>query len=212
MKDIKLVIFDINHTLIEDNSWAKLNVAFGMTEAEDKQLWEQNQKGLLSNEQWVEALNHIFRSRGIASKQIYDRVCSTYSWKEGAKELVNSLQNKGYKIALISGAMQGLVDSVAQALGGVDYVYSGASFIFNQAGKFISFTYYDEEVNLKATQLSDLVQRSGIAPKNMAVVADGANDEALFKACAVSISFKDDETNSASTHEIRTLLDVNNIL
>lgn len=46
-KDIKLVCFDLNHTLIKENTWLDLNQAMGMTLEEDKILLQWDEEDIL---------------------------------------------------------------------------------------------------------------------------------------------------------------------
>ncbi|QQS65357.1 HAD family phosphatase [Candidatus Saccharibacteria bacterium] len=212
MAKIKLVIFDINHTLIDDNSWEKLNTAFGMTREEDERLWLANQKGELSNSQWVREVNAIFKSHKQANFDKYLEVCNSYTWKPGARKIVKTLKEAGYRIALISGAPDEVVHSITSNLGGIDYKYSGADVVFDKNGTFVSFTYHDEEEKLKQKQLQDLARDSGIDPSEMAVVADGANDKPLFEKCGVSITFKNSKLESIATNIVSSLPEIETIL
>lgn len=45
MNNVKLIVFDLNKTLIKENSWFDLNLALGMTPEEDRYLMELYQSG-----------------------------------------------------------------------------------------------------------------------------------------------------------------------
>ena len=64
MTDIKLVCFDLNKTLIEENTWLKLNLAMGVTKEEDEMLLRQYETGVISYLEWQRTLLKIYKKRG----------------------------------------------------------------------------------------------------------------------------------------------------
>ena len=63
----KLVVFDVNDTLIQENILLKLHRALGMTDEEDQLFYDLNQEGVMPNDMWVELVNNIYQSRGKTS-------------------------------------------------------------------------------------------------------------------------------------------------
>ena len=45
----KLIVFDLNHTLIRDNSWRNLNLAMGITPEEDAALMARAARGEITD-------------------------------------------------------------------------------------------------------------------------------------------------------------------
>ncbi len=175
----KLIVFDLNSTLIHEDTWARLNIALGMTEAEDKVLWDLNQQNLLTNDEWVAIVNRIFMARQRATKALIEQVVFSYTYTEGAKEIIDYVKQRGYTVALISGAMDLLVKHVAAELG-IEHAKWCSEFMFGEDGWLDHFTYIDSDAAAKKQLLLELCSELGIEPADTICVGDGANEAEMF--------------------------------
>jgi len=102
MDKIKLICFDMDDTLISQNSWYILNTTLGITQEEDQQMYTDYERGRLTYANWVHKILEIYKKRGSVSKKTIESALLKYELKVGTTEIIDYLQNKGYKIALMS--------------------------------------------------------------------------------------------------------------
>ena len=71
-----LIGFDLDKTLIKSAAWYRLNLAMGISDAEDEALYKRGPEmdGELNYTQWLGELANLYRSRGKATKQAMEEV------------------------------------------------------------------------------------------------------------------------------------------
>lgn len=209
-KDVKLICFDLNKTLIEENTWEELNIAMGMSKEEDEFFLRLYEEGVLSYKEWQVLLAKIYKVRGHANLEKITEVISRYTYRKGAKEVVKYLKDKGCTLALISGSMDILVDKVAKDL---DFELFEANNIFVFNGE----DYLEDIVSLgdgglaKLRHLESFCRKLGIKLTECACVGDGANDIELFQKSRHGITFEGSEIEHLAWKVIDSLLDLKNI-
>jgi phosphoserine phosphatase len=213
MNDIKLVCFDMDDTLINQNSWYKLNLALGVTPEEDKEMYAAYGSGSLSYSDWTESLISLYKQRGLATKTNITQALISYVFKEGAIELVNYLHHKGYEVVIISGSFDLLVSHVANALGVVHYK-ANTEFVLNSDDYLETLRSEGDEVHAKLRHLKGFCKELGIPLDQCACIGDGANDIELFKYTRKGITFKDapDPVKATAWKVVDTLSDIKQLL
>ena len=184
----KLVVFDLNKTLIKENSWYVLNLAMGVTEAEDRLLMARASRGEITDQQGQDYLLDIYQKRGNTSRQAIEQALAGYTYMPHAKEVIKYLQRRHIPAAIISGAMDILIARVARELN-VDLWRASNQFVFDDKDMLVQIISPINDVNDKLRQLESLCEERGIKLSDCLVVGDGANDEALFKATKNGITF-----------------------
>ena len=76
----KLIVFDLNHTLIRDNSWRNLNLAMGITPEEDAALMARAAQGEITDAEGQAWLLQRYRQRGDCHREAVQRVLSQYTY------------------------------------------------------------------------------------------------------------------------------------
>lgn len=213
MNDIKLVCFDLDGTLIAENSWYKLNTALGVTPEEDRAMYDQYSKGELSYEAWVRALAEIYRKHGKAKRDLIESVLAQYVLVDGAKDLVEYLKGKGYAVALISGSFNILLDNVAKELG-IEHSIANTKLVFGADDMLMDIESSGEERLAKVEHLKRICQDLGIDVRQCVCVGDGGNDLDIFALTGKGITLEDssDAIKSAAWKVVPTLRDIKNIL
>lgn len=187
---IRLVCFDLDHTLITHNSWLQLNLAMGMTEEEDAELYNAYVGGNLSYEEWMEQLSKFYRERGNATQQNIEKVLRRYEFNDGAEEIILYLQNKGYKIAVLTGSFHRLAKDVAEKLH-LDAFKGNSQLIFSSDGIFEKIQAEGDEIQNKPNHLKEICEQLGVGIEECICVGDGINDVELFKIVPRGIAFTD---------------------
>lgn len=207
----RLIAFDLNKTLINENSWYDLNVAMGVTPEEDAELMRMAAAGEITDAEGQRRLLAMYRERGDVSRRNIERILGAYTYMAYAQETVQSLQSRGYEIAIISGAMDVLVRMVAEDLGVTVWRASNVChFDANQQLVRIDAPISDE--NDKLRQLQELAAQRYIRVQDCMVVGDGANDAALFAATGNGVTFADSAIKEQARWVIRNLAELPDIV
>ena len=117
------------------------------------------------------------------------KILSKFTYNKGAREIVEYLKDKGYKLVLISGSIDLLVDMVAKDLG-MDYSKANNTFIFDDMGKLTGVHSFGDDIHAKSEHLESFCDLLNIDMKECACVADGENDIEMFRKTGHGITFK----------------------
>ncbi len=194
MQPKQLIIFDLNKTLIKETSWYEFNMAMGVTQQEDEVLYKlgPEKEGSITYQEWIGILTKIILKRGKASRQAIEKVILDYHFANGAKEVVNDLQARGFTVAIISGSFNLVVDDVAHKLG-VEHAYNNAYLVFDRDEMLEDIVLTWDDLRYKPLLVQSVCRRFGVHPKDVYYVADGDNDAEIFgETIGVAVTHKDD--------------------
>ncbi len=169
---IKLVCFDLDDTLLLQNSWVKLNIGLGVTEKEDQYYYEQYHKGAITYAEWQQTLLELYTRNGPVSRVSIDAILQAYELHPDAGNVIARLQERDYQLALASGSFSILVTAVAERLG-IEDSFGATSFVFDGDDHLQTITNYGDEATAKLQYLERLAERSGVALTECACIADG---------------------------------------
>lgn len=206
----KLIVFDLNKTLIHENSWLDLNMAMGVTLAEDEMIMQWAKEGIIDDIVGQNILCQIYKKRGDVSHDAIWKVISAYTYLPGAKEIIAKLIADGYQIALISGAMDILVQSVAKELG-IHHWRAANSFIFDSNNNLERIESSPNDVAHKVDMLKEICQELNIEPTECAAIGDGANDIGLFEITGHGVTFAGSNIEDSAEHVIDSLHEITDI-
>lgn len=208
----KLIVFDLNKTLIEENSWLELNLGLGVKQEEDDMLmsWGSEGEGIISDQQGQDILCAIYKKRGDVSRDNIMKILSKYTYKPSAKETVKQLQDNGFEVSLISGSMDVLVEKVAKELGIQKWACNNR-FVFDDLDKLDRIETENDDFEYKLRQLEELCKELGIEPKETICVGDGNSDTKLFEVCGISITLEGSAIADKATHTIKILDEITNL-
>jgi len=210
MPKIKLVCFDLDGTLIANNSWHDLNVALGVTPEEDQGLYDEYHQGKISYNEWIKKLLDFFLKNGKADLNTITKALSNYTLADGAREVVGYLKQNGYQIALISGSMDMQVDLVAKDLK-IELTRAVNDFIFDGSGNLEDIATHGVDKIAKLDFLEDFCQKLGIKITECACVGDGANDIELFRKTKHGVTFKGSKIENEAWKVVQGLIDLKTI-
>lgn len=204
----KLIVFDLNHTLICDNSWRDLNLAMGITPEEDAALMACAARGGITDAEGQAWLLQRYQQRGDCRRVVVQRILSQYTYMPHAQMVVAALQARGYRVAINSGAMDILVSMVAEQLG-VALWRASNHFIFDDQDMMCQIDAPDNDAAAKLQQLRELAAEQQVSLSDCLVVGDGANDLPLFAATGNGVAFAD---SPAARHARWVIADLRDVL
>ena len=203
----KLIVFDLNHTLIRDNSWRSLNLAMGITPEEDAALMARAARGGITDAEGQAWLLQRYQQRGDCRRVVVRRILSQYTYMPHAQMVVAALQARGYRVAINSGAMDILVSMVAEQLG-VALWRASNHFIFDDQDMLCQIDAPDNDAAAKVEQLRELAAEQQVSLSDCLVVGDGSNDVPLFAATGNGVTFADSPAARYARWVIADLRDV----
>ncbi len=204
----KLIVFDLNHTFIRDNSWRNLNLAMGITLEEDAALMARAVRGEITDAEGQAWLLQRYQQRGDCRRVAVQRILSQYTYMPHAQMVVVALQARGYRVAINSGAMDILVGMVAEQLG-VALWRASNHFIFDDHDMLCRIDAPDSDAAAKLQQLRELAAEQQASLSDCLVVGDGANDVPLFAATGNGVAFAD---SPAARHARWVIADLRDVL
>ncbi|AAB89113.1 phosphoserine phosphatase (serB) [Archaeoglobus fulgidus DSM 4304] len=182
-REKRLIVFDMDSTLVEAEIIDELAKEAGVGDEVSK-LTERAMRGEIG---FKEALEERVRLLKGLPVEVLERIYSRIKLTEGAKELVRSLKEAGYKVAVVSGGFSYFTDRLKEELG-LDYAFGNELEIENGRltgrikGRII-------DASEKARIVEEIARKEGISPENVVAVGDGANDRLMIERAGLGIAF-----------------------
>jgi phosphoserine phosphatase len=211
MSEIKLICFDLDRTLITNNSWYDFNLAMGVTPEEDQKLYDEYFQGKISYEVWTSELLRLFQRNKKTSRSEIIKILSKYNYADGAIEIVRLAASKGYKVALISGSVDILVDLVSKDLG-IELAGATNTLVFDNEDNLMDIKCLGDDKYAKVAILDDFCRKLGIDITECVCVGDGDNDIELFKKTKHGVTFKGSKIESEAWKTIDNLGELDKVI
>lgn len=182
-KNRKLVVFDMDSTLIQAEVIVELAKLVGAGEQVDK-ITESAMRGEID-------FKESFRKRvallkGIREEQLA-KITRELPLTDGADLVAKTLKGLGYKLGILSGGFTFVGDYLKDRLG-FDYMYANVLDIKN--GVVTGEVFGDiVDGEKKATLLRQLAHRENIALEQTIAVGDGANDLPMISIAGLGVAF-----------------------
>jgi len=182
-RDKRLIVFDMDSTLVDEEVIDKLAKVAGVEE-EVKELTKKAMNGEID---FKEALKERVKLLKGLPVEVLEKIYSQIKLTDGAKELIKSLKESGYKVALVSGGFTYFTDRLKEELG-LDYAFGNELEIKDGklTGKVKGRIIDAEE---KARIIEELAKKEGISRENIVAVGDGANDRIMIENAGLGIAF-----------------------
>lgn len=176
----KVLVLDLDGTLIKGTSWAEFNQSLGLTESEDQHLFEEYKKGVLSYIKWIDEIVTIYHKYSPVHREVVEALGFLFPLREGAEDLIRVAKEKGYTPVLLSGAVDVIVKGFAERFG-IEYVFSTNELVFDEDGYLESIITMGDEAPAKAAILQAFCEKHDVNIKDVLCVGDGGNNVEIFK-------------------------------
>lgn len=186
-----LICFDVDGTLIKHPSgrtiWEVLNNRYGGSDARNRERYLRFRGGELSYEAWVELDVSGWMEAGASREDILETT-REFTLTDGAWHTVHELKRRGYRLCVISGTLDVLLDSLFPDHP-FDDVYTNR-LLFDGAGRLCGWkaTPYDNDG--KPVALRRLSEKHEIPLGRTAYVGDGENDVPLLGVVGCFVAFQ----------------------
>jgi phosphoserine phosphatase len=185
-----LVAFDVDGTLVhhpEDKTvWEVLNHRFTGSDDQNILRWDLYKSGKLSYAEWVALDIASWRDAG-ATRDTITASLDELTLVEGARETLRELKSHGARLAVISGTLDLLLDTLFPDHP-FDEVYTNR-IAFDALGRIAHWHATPFDMDGKGVALRSIALREDIPLSRCAFVGDHANDLAAARLAGCSVAF-----------------------
>lgn len=179
----KLLLMDMDSTLINEEG-IDLLAHFADLGEEVASLTDAAMAGELDFYTSLRRRVALFEGQSI---DLLDRVRDSLSLTEGAKDLISTLRQRGWRIGVVSGGFHEIIDSFLEPLE-LDFVR--ANRFLTRAGHLTGFVHEPIIGPIeKATALSEFAAKCEIPLSATVAIGDGANDREMLKRAGLGVAF-----------------------
>ncbi|ODS42167.1 MAG: phosphoserine phosphatase SerB [Candidatus Altiarchaeales archaeon IMC4] len=179
----RLVVFDMDSTLIDMEVIDELAKHAGV----GKQVSKITKRAMNGHIEYKDALREragLLRGMDLA---VLDEIANNLRFTPGSEDLITTLKEMGYKVALISGGFTYFTDRLKGLLG-LDYAYANKLVVVD--GKLtgeVEGDIIDKEA--KGRIIKEIAAMEGISMKHVVAIGDGANDQIMLENAGLGIAF-----------------------
>jgi phosphoserine phosphatase len=202
----QLVVFDMDSTLIDAEVIDELAVEAGVGE-QVAAITEAAMRGEVDFKQSF--VQRVALLEGL-SEGVLQTVAKRLRLNDGAEYLLKSLNQLGFKTAIVSGGFTFFARHLQKQLG-VDYVYANELDVLkgvvtgNVVGEII-------DGQRKAEILVEIANKLGLSLEQVIAVGDGANDLAMLNIAGLGIAFRAKPLVKASAKQVISNVGLDGIL
>jgi len=203
-----LLVMDVDSTVIEQEV-IELIASFAGVEAEVRRVTESAMRGEIDFGQSLR--ERVALLAGLPTS-VLDEVKTQVRLTAGARELCETLQERGDVVALVSGGFDAVVESIATELAITDYLANRLEIEEGRLTGRIVGRLVDR--GAKAEALREFALKHGIPLSRTVAVGDGANDLEMIRVAALGIAFnakavlREQADAAIDVRDLRLVLDV----
>lgn len=192
----RLICFDVDGTLIDnvEYSWEVFHDYFKVDMKRRENARKQFFDGKISYEEWALHDIGLWKEKGAKRNDFLDAI-KHLKLMDGAMETVRELKKRNLKLAIISGTVSVILESLMPYYNKYfDDVFLN-KLIFDKNGNITDIKVTPFDIYGKAEAMKIIAKRENISLNECVFVGDHRNDISVMKECGLSIAFdpKDDE-------------------
>lgn len=178
-----LLVMDVDSTLVQEEVIDLLGEEAGV----GQQVADITERAMRGELDFKQALEERVATLKDLPESILDKVYARIHFNKGAKELVDELHARGYKVGLVSGGFHETVDRLAAEIG-IDYVK--ANHLEISDGVLTGRPYGDIVTkDVKVEKLRYWAAENGLNMEQTIAMGDGANDLPMIQTAGIGIAF-----------------------
>jgi len=179
----RLIVFDMDSTIVDAEIIDEIAKVAGVQD-EVKKLTEKAMEGKIN---FKDALKERVKLLKGLPVEVLEKIYSEIKLTEGAKELIKSLKESGYIVAVVSGGFSYFTDRLKEELE-LDYAFGNELEIEDGVltGKLKGRIIDAVE---KARIIEEIAVKEGISREDIVAVGDGANDKIMVENAGLGIAF-----------------------
>ena len=178
-RQFEVVGFDIDETFTPSISWQMMTRGMGASVEELLELYEALKKGEMSLMAAQEALIKVWQASGNARKSFLSDLFNHHQIYPDSLPTMQYLQQKGYRVVIISGGVDLYVETIAKRLGITDF-YANTKLIW-EGDDLVGMEYELDQAGKKLEQLKDYLKNVGVSEDKCVFVGDSDNDRAVME-------------------------------
>jgi len=179
---IKLVVFDLDNVIIDGEAIDEIGKLVNVQD-EIAEITEKAMNGDLDFETSIKERVSLLKG---ASVEDIKKVASEMKLTNGAADTLKTLKEEGYKIAIISGSFDIIVEPLKDTID-VDFIFTNT--LVEEDGKLTGEVTGPLVTDSKFDVLSKLTEDNDILLNECVAIGDGANDISMIKAAELGIAF-----------------------
>jgi phosphoserine phosphatase len=190
-RDYDLICFDVDGTLVMHPEgrviWEVLNIRYGGSDEINRRRYDRFLAGKMAYEEWVRLDVGGWIEAGATKGDILEAV-SEFRLIDDARETVTALKKRGFRLAVISGTIDIILDTLF-ADHPFDDVHTNRIY-FDADGKVDSWYATPFDGAGKPRALRKIAEKHGIPLSRTAFVGDGENDVPLLGVPGCFVAFQ----------------------
>jgi len=188
MNRFKLVVFDVDGTLMKSFSWQYLHEALGTWNG-GKKYFEQFFHGEITYEEWACLDAALWRGQPL--EKIL-QIVNGMPYSDGAREVLTSLRGKGFKVVLLSAGLTLVTERIRNEIG-VDAALANELIVKN--GFLTGEVKVNVSFNNKDEALNSILKKFNAEMKDCIAVGDDETLISLFEKVGLAIAFNPSSEN-----------------
>ena len=179
----RMVVFDMDGTLVDAEIIDELAKAAGVGD----KVSEITAKGMRGEIEFKESLRERVKLLKGVPVDVMEQIKDNIKLTPGSEELITSLKEMGYKLALISGGFTYFTNILKERLG-FDYAFANEIVVKN--GKLTGEIKGEIiDAKRKAEIVKELAEKENISTDEIVAIGDGANDKIMLQNAGLGIAF-----------------------